>query len=382
MEIVNYLRRGARNCELLLMTNIPIARKVVKECLQVKEDEQVLINTWDHTLDISDALALEVHQAGAVPIVNLTTQGSFLNYLTKVPEKYYGKTPRASLSLLDEVDAQVVLFGPRDPKVLMMAPGERFAKVFESEKPIMEKVRERKIRTADLPVGYITSERALNYGLDLSKWRSNHDQAIDVDMQKMAALGKKLSSKLQNATKVHISHSNGTNLTFANRDRPVHVRDGIIDQEDISKGNFTESLPSGSVLVAPVESTAEGNVLFDTPQALMGKMLKGFTMSFRNGKLASFDAKENLDAFAGMYRGGTGDKDRLGWFSIGINPKAQTMGLISADELALGNVTIGIGSNKDYGGVNDTTVGFAQTLSKATVEVDGRLLLREGKIEV
>jgi hypothetical protein len=39
------------------MSNTPIARKVVKECLQVKEDEQVLIQTWDHTLDISNSLA-------------------------------------------------------------------------------------------------------------------------------------------------------------------------------------------------------------------------------------------------------------------------------------------------------------------------------------
>ena len=364
------------------MPNIPIARKVVKECLQVKEDEQVLIQTWDHTLDISNSLALEVYQAGAIPIVNLSTQDTFLNYLTKVPEEYYGKTPRASLALLDEIDAQIVLFGPKDPNVLKMAPGERFAKAFESDKPMMEKLRERKIRTALLPVGYITQERALNYGFDLSKWRNNHDQAMDVDMQKMSALGKNLSSKLHHASKVHVSHSNGTDLTFAIQDRPVHVRDGIIDQEDISKGNFTESLPSGSVIVAPVESSAEGTVLFDSSQALMGKMVKGFTLRFQNGKLASFDAKENLDAFAGMYRGATGDKDRLGGFSIGINPKAQPVGLINADELALGSVTIGIGSNKDYGGKNDTTLGFAQTLNKATVEVDGRVLLQEGKVQV
>ncbi len=364
------------------MPNIPIARKVVKECLQVKEDEQVLIQTWDHTLDISNSLALEVYQAGAIPFVTLSTQDSFQNYITKVPEKYYGKIPRASLSLLDEIDAQVVLFGPKDPKVLTMAPGERFSKAFESAKPEMEKVRERKIRTADLPVGYITSERALNYGLDLSKWRTNHDQAIDVDMQKMKALGKNVSSKLHDASKVHISHSNGTNLTFAVHDRPVRVRDGIIDQEDISKGNFTESLPSGSVLVAPVESSAEGTVGFDTPQALMGKMLKGFTMKFQNGKLSSFDAKENLDAFSGMYRGASGDKDRLGGFSIGLNPMAQVMGMAGSDELSLGGVTISIGSNRDYGGDNDTTFGYAQTLSMATVEVDGRILVKDGKIQV
>jgi hypothetical protein len=83
-----------------------------------------------------------------------------------------------------------------------------------------------------------------------------------------------------------------------------------------------------------------------------------------------------------MYRGASGDKDRLGSFSIGINPKAQVIGLGGADELALGGVTIGIGYNKDFGGNNDTTVGFAQTLGKATVEVDGKPILQEGKVQV
>src|SRR3989449_9461713 len=119
------------------------------------------------------------------------------------------------LSLLDQIDAQVVLFVPEDPKVLTIGTGKRFSKSFESEKPVMEKLRERKIRTAYLPVGYSTPKRALNYGFDLSKRRSNNDQAIDVDMQKMAALGQNLPSQLHNASNVHVSHSNGTDRTLA-----------------------------------------------------------------------------------------------------------------------------------------------------------------------
>ncbi|SRR5713101_2973294 len=380
--MVNYPSHEAESCEFVQMTDIPIARKAIQECLQVKEDEQVLIQTWDHTMDIADSLTLEVAKAGAVPYVNLNTQNSLLDYVTKVPEKYYLKSQRAMLSMLDEVDAQAVLYGPRDPKVLTMAPGERYQKAFESQKPLMEKSRERKIRTVNLPVGYFTPERAMTYGFELSKWRSNHDRAVDVDMQKMKAVGNKLSSKLHNASKVHVSHSNGTNLTFAIHDRPIYVRDGIIDSEDISRGDFTESLPSGSVLVAPVESSVEGTVIFDTPQALMGKMLKGLKLNFQNGKLASFDAKENLDSFATMYRGASGDKDRLASFSIGINPNAQFIGMIGADDLALGGITIGIGGNKDVGGKNDAAFGYAQTLSKATVEVDGRPLVKEGKVQV
>src|SRR5215467_6523489 len=153
------------------MADTSIAKKVIKETLQVKEDEQVLIQTWGHTTDLSDALAFETYQAGAIPIVTLSTDDLYLNYVTKVPEEYYGKRPKAMLSLLDNIDAQVFLFGPKDPKILKAGPGVRMAKIFGADKPVMEKNNERKIRTALLPVGQVTQERAQNYGFDLAAWR-------------------------------------------------------------------------------------------------------------------------------------------------------------------------------------------------------------------
>ena len=361
------------------MATASIAKKVIKETLQVREDEQVLIQTWDHTLDLSNALAFETYQAGAIPLVILSTDELYLNYVTNVPEEYYGKQPKAFLSLLDKVDAQVLLFGPRDPKILKAAPGERMAKSFESEKPIMEKIHDRKIRTALLPIGYITPERAQTYGFDLGSWRKNFDESLDADMKKMSELGKKVGLKMQNAKNVHVTDDKGTDLTFSISDRPVLVRDGIIDQEDISKGNYTESLPSGTVTIAPVETSAQGTVAFDRATAFMGKMVKGLRLIFQNGKLSSFDGKDNLDAFANMYKGATGDKDRIGLFSIGLNPNGTYMG-INTDELVQGGVTIGIGYNKEIGGDNDTAFGYAQALTKATVKVDGKPLVSEGKI--
>ena len=357
------------------------AKKVIKDCLQVKEDEQVLIQTWPHTLDLSDALALETYKAGATPIVTLSTDQSFLDYVTKVPEKYYTKQPKAMLSMLDDIDAQVLLFGPKDPKILKAAPGERMAKAFDSEKSVMAKVKDRKIRTAYLPVGYITAERAQNYGFDLTNWRRNFDQALDADMMKVSELGKKLAGKLENADKIEITHDKGTKLTFNIRNRPIFIRDGIIDQDDLSKGNYGEYLPSGSVTVAPVETSTEGEVVFDEAQAYMGKMVKGLRLVFQNGKLTSYHGQENLEAFAETYRGATGDKDRIGFFSIGLNPNAKHMGM-AGDELVQGAVTIGIGYNMDVGGKNDTATGYAQTLTKATVTVDGKPLLTAGKLQI
>ena len=363
------------------MTANTIAKRVINDCLQVKEDEQVLIQTWGHTLDLSNALALETYQVGATPIVTLDTDESFLNYVTKVPEEYYAKEPKASLSMLDNVDAQIFLFGPKDPKILKAAPGERMAKAFDSNKPIMEKAQSRRIRTAYLPVGYITEERAQTYGFDLANWRKNFDQAVDADMKKVSELGKKVAMKLQNADTVQVTDDQSTNITFSIKNRSIRVRDGIIDQDDISKGNHTESLPSGQVVVAPVKTSAQGTIAFEQPQAFMGKMIRGLKLVFQNGKLVSFDGKDNFASFADLYRGASGDKDRLGSFSIGLNPNAKHMG-ITTDELVQGGVTLGLGFNRDIGGDNDTGFGYAQSLAKATIKVDGNTLVSNGKIQI
>jgi leucyl aminopeptidase (aminopeptidase T) len=364
------------------MTTPSIAKKVIKETLQVKEDEQVLIQTWTHTQDLSNALALETYQAGAIPVTVLNTDQLYLDYVTKVPEEYYTKHPKAYLSLLDNIDAQIFLFGPKDPKILKAAPGERMAKVFEADKPINEKLNERKIRTVLLPVGYITEERAKNYGFDLANWRKNFDQALEADMEKVSVLGKKVAQQLQNAKQVQVTDDQGTNLTFNLGNRPIHIRDGIIDEEDLSKGNYTESLPSGTVTVAPLETSAEGTVSFDRASALMGKMVRGLRLVFQNGRVTSFDGKDNLDAFAGMYRGASGDKDRIGSFTIGLNPNAKYMGLPNHDEIVQGAVSIGIGANKEIGGSNNTSFGYGQALTNATVRVDGKPLVSSGKIQM
>ncbi len=344
----------------------------------MKEDEQVLVSTWNHTIDHANAIALEVQKSGGVPLVTLDTDEMFWNYLTKVPETYYGKPPRAFLSALDQIDASVWLGGPEDPSGFKKVSGAKLAKAFEVGKPIMEKYRERKIRSVSLPVGQTTPQRAKTYGFNLAKWRRITDNAMTVDHAKMSALGKKLSTKLEPASKIHITAKNGTDLSFSVSNRPVHVHDGIVDQDDVARGTYSESLPSGYVAVASIEDSADGTISFDMPMALRGKMVKGLKWKFESGRLTKTEAKANLDAFTDFHAGSTGDKDSIGWFAVGINPKAEFIGYYT-DQLVMGGVSVGVGSNKELGGNNDTTFSHFQTLSNATVEVDGKTILAEGK---
>jgi leucyl aminopeptidase (aminopeptidase T) len=139
-------------------------------------------------------------------------------------------------------------------------------------------------------------------------------------------------------------------------------------------------LPTGSVTVSVVEDSALGKVTFDLPVPHLGKLVHGLQWVFENGRVVAFNAEKNLDAVKPVFDRAHGDKDKIASLTIGLNPRAKT-GFIS-DSLAKGAVTIGIGSNLDIGGKNDSDYGFEATLSQATIELDGRTVVENGKITV
>ena len=335
---------------------------------------------WDHVLDYARALALEVERAGGVSTTILQTNEFYWSYLKEVPEAQYTRRQKGFLSLLDYTDSAIQLGGPKDPSLFPTVPDDRLGKMIEGQKPVADKFMERGIRTLNLPLGLVTPERAKTYGFNYENWQRVTTNSLDVDHAKISALAGKIESKLRNATNVRITASNGTDLQLKLKNRPVHIHDGIIDKTDIERGTLFESLPAGAVELAPDETSTEGTVLFDQPTALAGKMLTGLQLEFENGRLTTYKAQSNLDAFEGLYRSASGDKDRVGDIAIGLNPRAELIGFFT-DRIVQGTVSIGIGGNKGIGGDNDSLFGHEETLRKPTLIVDGYKLVDEGRIQ-
>jgi leucyl aminopeptidase (aminopeptidase T) len=357
-----------------------IAKRVVNECLMVQPNEQVTVFSWDHTLDYASSVAFEVEQAGGIATTILQMNDLYWRYLKEVPEAQYARRQKGFLSLLDQTDAWVQLGGPKDPSLFPTVPDERLGKMVEGGKAVGDKFVERGIRVLNLPIGLVTPERARTYGFDFQNWQRVTTNSLDVDHAKISALSGKVESKLRNANSIRITAANGTDLTLRLKNRPVHIHDGIIDKSDLDKGTRFETLPAGAIEVAPDEASAEGMVLFDQPTALAGKMLTGLQLKFENGRLTSYTAQSNFDAFKGTYEKMSGDKDRLANVVIGLNPRAELIGFFT-DRIVQGTVSIGIGGNKGIGGTNETQFGHEETLRKPTLTVDGYKLVDQGKIQ-
>jgi leucyl aminopeptidase (aminopeptidase T) len=356
-----------------------ISSKIVNECLKVKPNEQVTILTWDHTLDYASSLALEVERASGIATIPLMSNDFYWSYLRGVPEEQFSRRQKGFLSLLDATDAIIQLAGPKDPSEYARIPAERSARMIDGQQAIADKMVEKKIRTITFPIGLVTRERARTYGFEYEHWHRMFTDSIKVDHSKITALGERLAEKIRNGKNARLTAANGTDLRFKLKGRPVHVRDGILDEADLAIGTQFETLPAGVLEHAPDEGSAEGVIRFDQPTALAGKMLTGLKWEFKNGRLAHYDAMMNLDSFEGLYENAEGDKDRLGSLAIGLNPRAEHIGIFT-DRIVQGTVSIAIGGNNGIGGDNKTIFGSEGQLNKATLEIDGTKLIAEGRI--
>lgn len=356
-----------------------LAEQVVNKTLALREGEEYYIFTWQHTIPMAEALYVEAAKVGAHPHLELYTDDVYRRYLSEVPEKFIKEPSPLMLAAYDTLNAMTYLGGPEDPAIFDDMPPERMNAMGEADHLFTEKSKERKIRGAGIEVGQVTPQRAATYGLDFDAWSASVNEALETDLSEISKRGNDLVARLEAATTVRVTAKNGTDVTFDVAGRKALLADGIVDAEDIKKGSLWAGLPAGSVSIAPRETTANGRVVFDR-LALWGKILTNIQWEFQDGQIQRYSAGANQDIWDRFYGSATGDKDRIGSFSIGLNPRGKPMDLNLTDWFLAGSVGIGIGNNDYLDGANKSTFGHGGTILGATVELDGTEVVANGHL--
>lgn len=356
-----------------------LARMVVRDALNVNSNDVVTVTTWDHTIDIANAIVVECFKQGADAMMNLWTDEYYYGMLRELSEESLGVCSKICEMFTETETATINMFGPKNPEGLKSLPNSKVNSWFEAErKAHYPRNVERKIRNVSLPFALLTPERAKVYGFDLGNWKRAVDFALTQDLKELKEKGRRFAVMLDNAHKVHLTTPNGTDLDFELDRRPVHVDDGIIDDEDLRKKSLDAQLPAGSVLTTVSETSGTGRVVFDRPLQSMGLNVEGIEWEFKDGKVQSMKAKKNAEAISKQFDAASGDKDRIGWLQIGLNAKAEYGYLM--DHVVEGAVQLGIGDNEYIGGKNSASFGMPATLSKATLEIDGNVIIKDGRL--
>ena len=210
------------------------------------------------------------------------------------------------------------------------------------------------------------------------KTRLAHCPGITIDMLTEGALALtakehgqmqtfagKLMQKLEKIIEIEITNPAGTVLKFSVEDRTFFT-DTKIDWKTLKWMN----LPTGEVLVAPVETSLEGVLVCDMAIGGIGPLKTPFKINVKNGRVQ--DTRSEDPAVRKRVEESLATDNManvVGEFAFGINPKARFVEEFLETEKIKGTIHIAFGDNTDYpSGKNDSTNHMDFLVSKPTVK--------------
>ena len=369
----------AINRRARIATVMPLAKSIVDECLQITDKDNVVINLYPHNLPLAEEIADESFRKGADVIMSLYTDRFFTSQYERLSEDSLRLPSAYCRSLTEASTAEIFMTATYNPAILRKVDPKKLAASNEGEnKAHFPLANERKIRTLSIGLALVTKPRARTYGFNYAKWNKMMLAATSVDYGKLAKVGRALREKLSAARHFAVTGPGGTDLSFDVSGRKWYLSDGVVDKEDVQNEDLNDQLPAGSLTAAPLEDSANGRIAFNAGTPIMGRLSKGLQLGFENGRVVSLKGNASTAGVKKMWESGTGDKDRIGYFGIGFNPKAETG--YTVNNVADGAVSIGIGGNEFIGGKNRPGFFNLDTIVGATVTADGKTILQKGKL--
>lgn len=362
-----------------------LAGRIIKTSAGVKPGDVVVISGGKHDMALMESLAIEAAKSGGLVTMLLDSDKYERAFYTEVPEKYLEQQPTFFAEWLKHMNVFIGLPGVEDPKATFGdVPPERFAKANKAGQVITDALNASGVRAAF--VGYPTASDAAVNQLDFATYQKVFWDAVGADYQKVSEKGNKLKQMLQGAKTVRVTSPSGTDFTFSLGDRPVFVDDGIMTEEraksQLALTRFV-SLPSGTVFLAPIETSANGKVVVPRDQCLF-KPVTGESFNFNQGRVENYKADTNGQCFAEIMAPYTGPKDVFASFQIGLNPAAKVMENPGdyRPGYAAGLVSINVGDNHLLGGSNMVSGGggYGFSIVNATVAIDGKTVVQDGKL--
>lgn len=354
-----------------------IARKIVNKCMRVKENEVIIVRGGQHNSELTDRIAVNVRKKGAFVLSQTYSDDLTSRIFKETPMKYLKRTPKFWLKWYDDVDGVISVDPTLDPRTLASIPETRIGANREAMRKVQDKFHEAGIRWTGM--GYPTKEKAAMYKIPYGQFWDMLWSAVNVDYDRLYRRGKTISKAFKGADEVHLTSKKGTDLTFSIKKRKILIDDGVISAEDVRNKDVGNNLPCGEVFTAPVETSANGRAVYDLA-FYRGNRIEDIDMTFKNGRIAKSKAKKNEKLLKDVIKNSPGDKDRIGEFGIGINPRIKkAIGYTITDEKIIGTIHIAVGENRGMGGKNKSPLHWDMVMMRPDIVVDGKKIMTNGK---
>lgn len=195
--------------------------------------------------------------------------------------------------------------------------------------------------------------------------------AITADYDQVSRLTRDVTKRLDQGKQVVIE-KDGHILTFS-----INGRQGVPSTGVYLHPSESGNLPSGEAFIAPVEGSAEGELLVDGSVVGVGCLTQPLLLTIEKGRLVRAEG-QGSDQLLEILGDGLGRN--VAEFGIGTNRWARLTGNVLEDEKVYGTVHIAFGSNMTFGGEVEAGVHIDCVFRSPNVTIDGNQLMEKGSI--
>ncbi len=304
---------------------------VVRDCLGVKESEEVLIVVDEKSRNIGEALFDAAKGLGAEAVL-----------MTMIEREVHGsEPPRAVAEAMKSAD-------------VVIAPT---SKSLTHTKARIEATG-RGVRIASMPT--ITE--------DIMR------RTMSADYSKIKERSQKFAELLSEGRQARLITPAGTELTFSLEGRKALADTGILH----SKGDFG-NLPAGEACIAPVEGKTSGVAIVDVTMAGVGVLKTPIKLVIKDGYVTEISGGPEAEVLSSLLEEKGKEAKNIAELGIGTNEKAVPSGSPLEDEKVMGTVHIGLGNNIVFGGKVDAPIHLDGIMRSPTLIIDDRTVIKDGQ---
>ncbi|MBS1681125.1 MAG: aminopeptidase [Bacteroidetes bacterium] len=359
-----------------------LSKKIVDN-VGVQPGECVVISSGQHTIELAEAIAIESNLRGGFTTIFYNTDKITRSLYTDVAKEFLSITPTYFGEWIKHMDIYISLPNVENWRVVSQdVPEERMVLMNTARQKLFDGYNNSKVR--GFSVAYPTPQAAAENSLDFAVYEKIIWNGMKADYKKIAAQGEALKKILMDSKIVKVTSPAGTNISFSVSGRKVLVRDGITTKEDATQKLISmrwATIPDGRVTVTAIENSANGQVV--VPRDICRfEPLTNIKFDVKSGRMQGIKADVGMSCFDKDFKANTGDKDVFAGFFIGLNPALTPMedGADYRPENGAGVVHLQFGDNQLQGGKNISSFNWSFPIMNATVEIDGKVVVKDGKI--
>ena len=212
-------------------------------------------------------------------------------------------------------------------------------------------------------------------GVRLETFRPDGPLAVDFDELRLDA--ERVGSAWAAASTFRLTTPAGTDLRGSVDGRPGRVLHGVARAD----GAYMAP-PDVEAGTAPVEGSASGVVVVDADLLFMGRgpLPEPVVLHVERGELAGIEGGEAARLHAMLERCGDERMRNLAEVSVAFNPSGRVCSVPMETESSRGSAHVALGNSIAYGGVVDAVAHLDCVMTRATLELDGRIVMSEGDI--